>query len=307
MAHRIQRIISHFANPQVDETPASQNVTSANRFNVVGAMSKEPRLLGRVCVISGASRGFGQAIAVRFVEEGCRVLLLSRSPCTETLSLIGKISGLAEPVDKVALWCKCDISNEDNIKVAVNACVVKFGPKIHVLINNAALFIFHSVETATATDWDRTAAVNIKGHALLTKHCLPYMKAVGGVGGSIIFQGSISSFKAQPNCCTYSTVKGAIVQMARNCAFDLSKYNIRVNSICAGTIETPISRQEREAHNWTYEEWEALKVKDVMMRRVGHVRELANATLFFASDESSYCTGTHLMVDGGQNACTVMD
>jgi len=307
MAHRIQHIVRHFDNHQIKRTSNLQNKTTGYSFNVVGAMSKEPRMLGKVCVISGASRGFGQAIAVRFVEEGAKVLLLSRSPCTETFALIGKIAGLSKSVDEVALWCKCDISNEDNIKAAVKACVTKFGNSIHVLINNAALFLFHSVETATADDWDRTAAVNIKGHALVTKHCLPYMKGLSGLGASIVFQGSISSFKAQPNCCTYSTVKGAIVQMARNCAFDLSKYNIRVNSICAGTIETPISKQERKAHNWTFEEWESRKVKDVMLRRVGHVRELANATLFFASDESSYCTGTHLMVDGGQSTCTVMD
>lgn len=123
----------------------------------------------------------------------------------------------------------------------------------HVLINNAALFIFESVETATAEDWDRACSVNIKGHALVTKHVLPLMKKAGG--GSIVFQGSISSFVAQPNCATYSTMKGAIVQLARseastpgtgfkftivaccvfgrNCAYDFSKYNIRVNSVCA--------------------------------------------------------------------------
>eukprot|EP00026_Physarum_polycephalum_P014179 Phypoly_transcript_14664.p1 GENE.Phypoly_transcript_14664~~Phypoly_transcript_14664.p1 ORF type:complete len:132 (+),score=16.88 Phypoly_transcript_14664:534-929(+) len=131
------------------------------------------------------------------------------------------------------------------------------------------------------------------------------MKNTGG--GSIVFQGSISSFLAQPNCATYATMKGAIVQLARNCAYDLAKYKIRVNSICAGTIETPISAEERKEHGWTYEQWEQLKTKDVMMKRVGNVREVANATLFFACDESSYCTGTHLMVDGGQTPCTVME
>ena len=129
-----------------------------------------------------------------------------------------------------------------------------------VLVNNAALFVFESVETATAEDWDRSAAVNIKGHALLTKAVLPAMKRAGG--GSIVFQGSISAFLAQPNCATYSTMKGAIVQLARNCAYDFAKYKIRVNSICAGTIETPISEVERAAHGWTYDQWEALKVRE---------------------------------------------
>ena len=98
----------------------------------------------------------------------------------------------------------------------------------------------------------------------------------------------------------------AILQMAKNCAYDLAKYNIRVNTVCAGTVETPISQVERESHGWTFEEWEKLKVKDVILRRVGNTREVANATLFYASSESSYCTGGFLMVDGGQTSCTVM-
>jgi len=273
-------------------------------FPMVTRMSREPRLQDKVCVISGASRGFGQEIAVRFVEEGAKVVLLSRGSCDETLKMIASIEGLKD-VNAVTVWSPCDIATEADIKKAMEDTVMKFGDKIHVLINNAAAFIFHSVEDASGEDWDRSAAVNIRGHALLTKHALPYMKNAGG--GSIVFQGSISSFLAQPNCATYATMKGAIVQMARNCAYDFAKYHIRVNSVCAGTIETPISEEERRAHGWTFDQWEKLKTKDVMMKRVGHVREIANATLFFACDESSYCTGTHLMVDGGQTPCTVMD
>eukprot|EP01111_Echinosteliopsis_oligospora_P002331 TRINITY_DN1342_c0_g1_i1.p1 TRINITY_DN1342_c0_g1~~TRINITY_DN1342_c0_g1_i1.p1 ORF type:complete len:280 (+),score=77.71 TRINITY_DN1342_c0_g1_i1:45-884(+) len=275
-----------------------------NNFKTVGHMSKEPRLAGKVCLISGASRGFGQAIAVRFVEEGGFVVLLSRSPCDETMTLIRSIEGIKD-ADAVTMWSPCDIASEDDIKKAVADTVKKFGDKIHVLVNNAALFIFKSVEHASADDWDNSSAVNIKGHALLTKHCLPYMKNANGA--SIVFQGSISSFLGQPDCATYATMKGAIVQLSRNCAYDFAKYKIRSNSVCAGTIETPISAQERKDHGWTYEQWEELKTKDVMMKRVGHVREIANATLFFACDESSYCTGTHLLVDGGQTGCTVMD
>ena len=93
-----------------------------------------------------------------------------------------------------------------------------------LLVSWTALPLWQSPPSHTfffaAEDWDRSAGVNIKGHALLTKACIPYMKARGG---SIVFQGSISSFLAQPNCATYATMKGAIVQMARNCAYDFAK------------------------------------------------------------------------------------
>eukprot|EP00041_Stephanoeca_diplocostata_P012584 m.210654 g.210654 ORF g.210654 m.210654 type:complete len:297 (-) comp19013_c0_seq1:260-1150(-) len=273
-------------------------------LKLVGHLSKEPRLAGKVCIVSGANRGFGQAIAIRFVEEGAKVVAFSRSGCDETIDHIKTIEGLTNP-DDVALSLKCDISDEESVAAMVKDTVAKFGDKIHVVVNNAARFIFHSVEDASPTDWDNACSVNIKGHALVTKAALPHMKLAGG--GSIVWQGSISSFLGQPNCATYAVMKGAIVQMARNCAYDFAKYNIRSNSICAGTIETPISQWERDSHGWSYDEWETLKIKDVMMQRVGHVREIANATLFYASDESSYCTGGHLMVDGGVSACTVME
>jgi len=267
----------------------------------LGRLSTEPRLKDKVCVITGASRGFGQAIAIRFVEEGGKVVLLARGSCQPTLNEIAKIDGVN--VDEVALAVRCDISIESSIKNMVEETIKKFGPHIHVLVNNAARFVFKSVENAAPEDWDNACAVNIRGSAMVSKHVVPHMKAAGG--GSIVFQGSISSFSAQPNCATYSVTKAAVLQMAKNFAFDLAKYNIRVNTVCAGTIETPISAVERKEHEWTFEEWEKRKITDVMMQRVGHVRELANATLFFASDESSYCTGTDLMVDGGQRHCTV--
>jgi len=271
-------------------------------FPDLGRLSHEPRLAGKVAVITGASRGFGESIAVRFVEEGARVVLVARGDCDDTLRIIGNIHGVAAAAD-VALYVQCDISNDIAVQEMVQAAVKRFGT-IHILINNAASFIFKNVEEATAEDWDNICATNIRGTALVTKYVVPVMRAAGG--GSIVFQGSISSFLAQPNCATYSVTKAAVVQMAKNSAMDLAKYNIRVNSICAGTIETPISAVERREHGWTYEQWEAQKVKDVMLGRVGHPREVANATLFYASDESSYCTGGHLMVDGGQTWCTVM-
>lgn len=191
---------------------------------ITGHMSREPRLAGKVCVISGATRGFGQAIAIRFLEEGARVVMLARSSFAETMALLNKIEGTSPAyVEENTLCLSCDIESEADCEKTAKAVAEKFGPAVHALVNNAALFVFHSVETASAADWDRSAAVNIKGHALLTKALLPGLKVGGSQGGaSIVFQGSISSFLAQPNCATYSTMKGAIVQLARNCACESS-------------------------------------------------------------------------------------
>merc|ERR1719336_1428572 len=178
--------------------------------------------------------------------------------------MISKIRGVR--VDDVAMWVKCDISSESDVRAMVAAVERKFGNNIHVLVNNAARFIFHNVETAKAEDWDNTAAVNIRGHALVTKYVVPRMKNAGG--GSIVFQGSISSFLAQPDCATYSVAKAAILQMSKNFAFDLAKYNIRVNCVCAGTVETPISQVERQEQGWTFDQWEKRKIADVMLQRV---------------------------------------
>ena len=280
-----------------------------DHYLALGRLSKEPRLSGKVAVVTGASRGFGQAIAIRFAEEGAKVVLCSRSGCDKTVDLISDIEGV-NSVDDVTLNVRCDISDEDSVKSMFSDTEKKFGPAVHILVNNAAAFVFHSVETASVADWQQSCATNIVGNAIMTKHCIPLLKkgaAECTAGASVVFQGSISSFLAQPNCATYSVTKAAIVQMAKNSAYDLAKYNIRVNAVCAGTVETPISQTERDAHGWTFEEWESMKVKDVMMKRVGNVREVANATLFYASNESSYCTGGCLMVDGGQTSCTVMD
>ena len=199
------------------------NMSSKHPYLLFGHMSKEPRLLGKVAIISGASRGFGQAIAVRFLEEGAKVVLLARSSMAETLGLMNQIAGITpEYIEANTLCSACDIETESDCQKVASSTVAKFGPAIHVLVNNAALFVFHSVETASAADWDRSAAVNIKGHALLTKACLPYMKNLPNGGASIVFQGSISAFLAQPNCATYATMKGAIVQLARNCAYDFA-------------------------------------------------------------------------------------
>jgi len=247
----------------------------------------------------------GRAIAVRFIEQGAKVVLVDILPCDETLANISKIKNLPFPVNDITLSIKCDLSVEEDIKKMVEETHAKFGDKIHVLVNNAAKFTWVGVEHASAEDWDKSNAVNIRGHALVTKYCLKGLKE--SKEGSIIFLASISSFLGQPDLAVYATMKAANLQMARNCAYDFAKYNIRVNSLVPGPFRTPITEEHQRTHKLNDEDFERLNITKVMLGRMGHVRELANAALFLASDESSYCTGSHLTIDGGFTASTTMN
>ena len=111
---------------------------------------------------------------MRFVEEGAKVVCLSRSSCEETFNYIKSIEGVPD-LEQVAMWVPADIASEADCAKVTAVMEAKWGDKIHVLVNNAALFVFKSVEDATAEDWDRSASVNIKVHALLTKAILPYI------------------------------------------------------------------------------------------------------------------------------------
>jgi cyclopentanol dehydrogenase len=202
----------------------------------------------------------------------------------------------------------CDISDKKTVNAVLTAAMLKHNKQLDILVNNAAKFIFKSIEEASEGDWDTTAAVNIKGHALVTKACLPYLKKDKNSlqSSSIIFLSSLAGFKGQPGNITYAATKAAIAMMSRSCAMDLAQYNIRSNSICPGILETPICAEERRVKKQTFPEFVAAKTGDVMLRRMGDARELANAALFLASAESSYITGIDLFVDGGANACTMM-
>ena len=255
-------------------------------------MSASQRLLDKVCVISGAASGIGQGVALLFAEHGAKLALVDINDCNETISKINTA------MHDNTISIRCDISDEDDIISAAKAIKQRFGI-VDVLVNNAARFIFHSVLTASSSDWNDSLSVNIKGHALMMKHIVPIMKK----GGSVVTMCSVSSFIAQPKCVTYSATKAAMLQMTKNSALDLWKdYEIRVNAVCPGTILTPASFKEMKEQKWTFEEWERIKSKEQIIKRAGTAKEVAFAALFFASDESKFCTGSSLMVDGGQTA-----
>ena len=201
-------------------------------------------------------------------------------------------------MNRDAIFVKADISREDDAKEIVEAAVKAFH-RVDILVNNAAAFVMKGLE-ATVKDWQRCLDTNVIGTALMSRYAAEQMKKGGG--GSIVNIGSQSAFFAQPNFITYSSSKAAILEMTRCMALDLAPANIRVNTVCPGTILTPASFLHINRMGMTLAQFEETEGSKTILKRIGRPREVAYAALFLASDEASFITGAYLMVDGGKTA-----
>ena len=253
------------------------------------------RLQGKVAVVTGGADGIGKATCERFAREGAAVVIadVNETKGLETTETIEKAGGRV-------LFVSTNVADEESIKRMVQAAVKVYG-KIDILVNNAAVFVLKGID-ATVEEWRQILDVNVIGASLVAKHVVPEIRKAGG--GSIINLGSISSFIAQPQFVTYNATKAAIATMTRCMALDLAPDNIRVNAVCPGTIWTQI------VERITRESGMDRKAADAdpgwggacMMKRIADPSEVASAILFLASDDASYVTAAHLMVDGGYTA-----
>jgi NAD(P)-dependent dehydrogenase (short-subunit alcohol dehydrogenase family) len=248
------------------------------------------RLQGKIAVVTGAARGIGHGIALRFAREGAQVGIvdLNDEACRTVVDEIVSIGGAA-----IAL--RGDVSNEVDVNRMIETVRTQFGVP-NVLVNNAALMPAGTIHETSPADFDRCIAVNLRGAYLMSRGIIPGM--LEAKQGSIIHMASVSAILGLPGLAAYSATKGALISLARAMSTDYARAGIRVNAVSPGTIDSPmlhdfLAAQSRpEIFRKQYDEMHP-------MGRVGTIDEVASVFVFLASDESSFVTGANYTVDGG--------
>jgi NAD(P)-dependent dehydrogenase (short-subunit alcohol dehydrogenase family) len=247
---------------------------------------------GKVAVVSGGASGIGLGVAGKLALFGAKVIILDKN--TEKGTAAEK--ELKKNYRDIR-FIECDVRLPHQCKEAVDKISRIYG-RIDILFNNAGIAIRKNAVDLEPEEWDLALDVSLKGQYLLTKYTVPVMKANGG--GSIINTGSGWSLKGGKDAVSYCAMKGGTLNMTRAMAIDFGKYNIRVNCICPGDIDTPMLKSECEQLGGVYDdEYKKQCASGRPIERLGTVDDVANAVLFLSGRMSEWITGTHLVVDGG--------
>lgn len=247
------------------------------------------RVQDKVIIVTGGAMGMGQSHSELLASQGAQVFVadMNAELGQATVDEICKKGGQAE-------FLKLDVSNEADWNAAIAKVIERVG-RIDVLVNNAGMLILKPVQDTTNEDWDRTFNVNARSVFLGTRAVIPHMQKAGK--GNIINISSIYGLVGAPGASAYEASKGAVRLFTKSCAVDLAPFNIRVNSVHPGVIETQMTKDLladpviRPA-----------LLGPTLLKRPAQPIEVSQAVLFLASDESSFVHGAELVVDGGYTA-----
>jgi len=246
------------------------------------------KLAGKVVFITGGNSGIGRAAAVEAAKEGATVVVADL-PGVDHMLTINEVSAYGGK----CLFVPIDVTDVESVKLAINMTVEKFG-RLDIAFNNAGIGAPYSgIHDMPETVWDRVIAVNLTGQFYCVKYELQQFLKQGG--GVIVNMSSLGGLKAEHGLVPYTAAKHGVLGITKNIAVQYAAQNIRANAICPYYIETPLLHAATEK---VHQSW----VDGTPSKRLGRPEEVAKAFIYLASDDSSYCNGTQLILDGGAMA-----
>jgi len=240
----------------------------------------------RAVVVTGGSKGIGKGIARTFAAHGAKVMIAARGEeaAQAAVEEIRKAGGIAES-------CRCDVADWDSVQAAVRAAADAFGG-IDVMCANAGIFPQKKMVELDPDEWDSVLATNLKSAFLCVKACIPHFEAAGK--GRVVLTSSITGpVTGFPGWTHYGASKSGQLGFLKTAAMELSRYNATINAVMPGNIYT-------EGLQDLGQDYLDTMAASIPLKRLGSVEDIANAALFFASDEAGYVTGQTIVVDGGQ-------
>lgn len=244
----------------------------------------------KTVLITGGSRGIGKAVAMKFAENGYKIIINYVSDKTDTEQLKKELlqAGAAD-----ILLIKADVSNSEDVKNMVKETIEKF-EKIDVLVNNAGITKDNLLMRMSEEEFDKVIQINLKGTYLVTKEVTRYM--MKKKKGSIVNLASVVGVAGNAGQCNYAASKAGIIGLTKSVAKELASRNIRANAVAPGFIETDMTavlgdNLKENIYN------------QIPLKRMGKAKEVANLVYFLGTEESSYITGQVISVDGGMTMC----
>lgn len=238
-------------------------------------------------IVTGSSRGIGRSIALHCGKAGADVVVNYHSSTQKANAVAEKIRSMG----RKALVIQADVAESSAVKKMVDEAIQEFG-RIDILVNNAGIVLKDPMEQLSERDWNRVMNVNLRGPFLCSKYAGRQM--IEQESGVIINIASISGLHPEINMGAYSISKAGLIRLSEILAIEWAKYNIRVNAVCPGPVQTPMMKE-------AYEDPDLYKARTeaIPMKRFAKPEEIAKLVTFLASEDASYITGEQVVIDGG--------